>query len=230
MELSPRLYTIAQAVPRGARLADIGTDHGYLPVWLLQRGIIEKAIAADLRPGPLDRAKETANKFDLSDKVDLRLCDGLTGVGASETDCVVIAGMGGETIIHILDAAPWTKQEETVLILQPMSSQENLRRWLLQNGYRIVREIIAQEEKNFYTIMVVQPGVDVSMSAGEEFAGRQSNDALRGSYLSHLITKVSRTLEGQRRAIKPDEMALEETERLLNELINMRKEWETWQR
>lgn len=230
MELSPRLYTIAQAVPRGARLADIGTDHGYLPVWLLQRGIIEKAIAADLRSGPLDRAKETVNKFDLSDKVDLRLCDGLTGVDASETDCVVIAGMGGETIIHILDAAPWTKQEETVLILQPMTSQENLRRWLLQNGYRIVREMIAQEEKNFYTIMVVRPGADVSMSAGEEFAGRQSNDALRGSYLSHLIIKVSRTLEGQRRAIKPDEMALEETERLLNELINMRKEWETWQR
>lgn len=230
MELSPRLYTIAQAVPHGARLADIGTDHGYLPVWLLQRGIIKKAIAADLRPGPLDRAKETANRFDLSEKMDCRLCDGLTGVDANETDCIVIAGMGGETIIHILDDAPWTKEEEIMLILQPMSSQEDLRRWLLRNGYRIVREIIAQEEKNFYTIMVVQPGTDVNMSAGEEFAGRQSDDALRGSYLSHLITKVNRTLEGQRRAIKPDELALEKTERLLNELIDMRKEWETWQR
>lgn len=230
MELSPRLYTIAQAVPHGARLADIGTDHGYLPVWLLQRGIIEKAIAADLRPGPLDRAKETAHRFDLSEQVDFRLCDGLTGVGASETDCVVIAGMGGETIIHILNDAPWTKEEEIVLILQPMSSQEDLRRWLLQNGYRIVREIIAQEEKNFYTIMVVQPGADMTMSAGEEFAGRQSNDALRGSYLAHLIAKVSRTLEGQRRAAQPDELSLEKTEQLLNDLVNMRKEWETWQR
>lgn len=229
MELSPRLHTIAQAVPKGARLADIGTDHAYLPVWLLQHGVIDDAIAADLRPGPLERAKETANKFCLSDKLDFRLCDGLTGVCAEEVDCIVIAGMGGETIVHILSDAPWTKEEGNMLILQPMSSQEDLRRWLVQNGYQIVREKIALEEKTFYTIMVAEPGVDREMTAAEELAGRQSSDPLRGAYLAHLITKVNRALEGQRSASKPDEAVLAKTEGLLNELVGMKKEWEAWQ-
>lgn len=229
MELSPRLRMIAQAVPKGARFADIGTDHAYLPVWLLQHGVIDEAIAADLRPGPLDRAKDTANKFGLSDKLDFRLCDGLTGVGAGEVDCIVIAGMGGETIIHILSKAPWTKAEGNMLILQPMSSQEDLRRWLIQNGYQIIREQIAQEEKTFYTIMVVIPGADREMTVAEELAGRQSRDPLRGAYLAYLIAKVQRALDGQRSAAKPDEAALERTAELLNALEDMKKEWETWQ-
>lgn len=229
MELSPRLHMIAQSVPKGARFADIGTDHAYLPVWLLQQGVIEEAIAADLRSGPLDRAKETANKFGLSDKLDFRLCDGLTGVSAGEVNCVVIAGMGGETIIHILSDALWTKEEGNMLILQPMSSQDDLRRWLMQNGYQIVREKIAQEEKTFYTVMVVEPGADREMTAAEELAGRQNGDPLRGAYLAHLIAKVNRALEGQRSAARPDEAALEKTEGLLNELVNMKKEWEAWQ-
>lgn len=228
MELSPRLHMIAQAVPKGARFADIGTDHAYLPVWLLQHGVIDHAIAADLRPGPLDRAKDTANKFGLSDKLDFRLCDGLTGVGAGEADCIVIAGMGGETIIHILSDAVWTREEGNTLILQPMSSQEDLRRWLTQNGYHILREQIAQEDKTFYTIMMVKPGLDLEMTAAEELAGRQSNDPLRGVYLDHLIAKVKRALEGQRSAAKPNETALEKTQSLLKELADMKREWETW--
>ena len=108
MELSPRLQAIAEQVPQGAHLADVGTDHGYLPVWLLRDGRINSAIAADLREGPLNRARETARRFNVEEQISFRLCDGLSAIRPEETDTVTIAGMGGETIISILEAAPWT--------------------------------------------------------------------------------------------------------------------------
>lgn len=129
MELSPRLQAIARQVPQGARLADVGTDHGYLPVWLLLNGRIGYAIAADLRKGPLDRAKGTAQRFEQTDGISFRLCDGLTGIHEEEVDAVAIAGMGGETIAAILEAASWTKKGK-LLLLQPMTGAPKLRRWL----------------------------------------------------------------------------------------------------
>ena len=107
LELSPRLQSVAGLVPEGARLADVGTDHAYLPAWLILRGIIPGAIATDLRKGPLERARATAERYGLTDVMDFRLCNGLAGVSPDETDAVAIAGMGGETIAEILSAAPW---------------------------------------------------------------------------------------------------------------------------
>ena len=92
--LSPRLRMAASLVPPGARLADIGTDHGYLPAALILEGAIPSAIASDLRPGPLARARETAVRYGLEDRLSLRLCDGLSGIGPEEADALVIAGMG----------------------------------------------------------------------------------------------------------------------------------------
>ena len=97
MELTPRLRSVAELVPQGAKFADIGTDHAYLPVWLLQRGIITKALACDLRQGPLDRARATAERYGLTEEMDFRLCDGLAGVRPGEADTIAIAGLGGET-------------------------------------------------------------------------------------------------------------------------------------
>ena len=110
IELTPRLRTAADLVPAGARLADIGTDHAYLPAALLLEGKIPFAIAADLRHGPLLRAKETARQYGCQEKMAFRLCDGLRGIRPEETDAVVIAGMGGETIAQILQAAPWVRE------------------------------------------------------------------------------------------------------------------------
>ena len=121
MELTPRLRAIAQQVPQGSVLADVGTDHALLPAWLLLEGRIPSAIASDLREGPLARAKETVEQHGVADRVSLRLCDGLSGIQAGEADVVAIAGMGGETIAAILEQAPWTK-ENTLLLLQPMTS------------------------------------------------------------------------------------------------------------
>ena len=145
MELSPRLRAVADWVPVGARLADVGTDHGLLPVWLLKQGRISAAVAADLRAGPLAAARRTARRFGVSDRVSFRLCDGLRGIAPEEADTVTIAGMGGETIVKILAAAPWTRAGDTLLLLQPQSAFPELRGWLAGHGYRISREKIVRE-------------------------------------------------------------------------------------
>lgn len=229
MELTPRLRMIADLVPHGARFADIGTDHAYLPVWLIQNGVIDHAIAADLRQGPLDRARDTAERYSVSEQMDFRLCDGLTGVRAEEADAIAIAGMGGETIAHILSRAPWTRGEGITLLLQPMSSQSDLRRWLSENGYQIVKERIAREEKTLYTILVAAGGVPEKMSEAELLAGRLDHDPLRGEHLELLISKVRRALEGQRAAARKNEDAIRRSEVLLSELTEMETEWKAWQ-
>ena len=144
MELSPRLYAIAQQVPQGARLVDVGTDHGYLPVWLLMNNVIERAIAADLREKPLGRSRETAQQYGQSEKISFRLCDGLKDIDANEVDTVVIAGMGGDTIASILEVAPWTRQDK-LLILQSMTGAPRLRPWLQSHGYVILSVMLCRE-------------------------------------------------------------------------------------
>ena len=229
MELTPRLCKVADLVPKGARFADIGTDHAYLPTWLILNGVIEHAIAADLREGPLERAKDTAEKFGVSDKMDFRLCDGLSDICAGEVDAIAIAGMGGETIAHILEGAPWTKEEGITLILQPMSSQPDLRKWLAAHGYEIQNECVVREDKTLYNILLVSAGTMGNMTAAELLAGRQNKDPLRGEYLAYLIGKVNRALEGQRSATSIDEAAIEETACILKGLIKMKEEWDSWQ-
>lgn len=229
MELTPRLFRIAELVPQGARFADIGTDHAYLPTWLILNGVIDYAIAADLRKGPLERAKETAEKYGVSDKMDFRLCDGLSDVRPGEADTIAIAGMGGETIAHILSDAPWIKEQDITLILQPMSSQSDLRQWLGKNGYKIENECVVREDKTLYNILLVKAGLMADMTQAELFAGRQNNDPLRGEYLAYLITKVTRALQGQRSATHQDEDAIKQLTDMLDSLTEMKKEWDSWQ-
>ena len=117
--LQPRLRAIADLVPPGCRLADIGTDHGYIPVDLLLAGRIAHAIATDIGALPLEHARQTADRCSLTDGIDFRLGDGLAPVSPQEVDTVIIAGMGGDTITEILSAAPWAR-EGPLLLLQPM--------------------------------------------------------------------------------------------------------------
>lgn len=229
MELTPRLRKVAQLVPRGARFADIGTDHAYLPTWLILNGVIDHAVAADLRAGPLERARDTAERFEVGEKMEFRLCDGLSDISPDEADTIAIAGMGGETIAHILSCAPWTKAPGITLILQPMSSQLDLRQWLGANGYVIERECLVREEKTIYTIFLVKAGVMPPMSAAELVAGRQSREPLRGEYLDLLIGKTGRALEGQRAAAKRDEDSIAHLSRVLAGLLEMKREWDAWQ-
>ena len=233
LELTPRLRAAAELVPEGARLADVGTDHGYLPAWLLLEGRIPRAIAADLRPGPLDRARQTAEKYGLTGRMDFRLCDGLSGVAPEEVDAVVIAGMGGETIAAILEAAPWTATGERLLVLQPMSAQPYLRQWLQAHGYAIGREVLAREGETLYTILLVRHGPMPPLTPAETWAGRQSRGErapLRGAYLDKLIRRAERAAAGLRLSTRAaDAPRLAEVEQVLADLRQMKEEWQSWQ-
>ena len=124
--LQPRLRAIADLVPAGSRLADIGTDHGYIPIDLLLDGRISAAIATDIGALPLDHARRTARCCGLTEGIDFRLGDGLAPLAPGEADVIVIAGMGGDSVAAILSAAPWAR-EGPLLLLQPMSKAEVLR-------------------------------------------------------------------------------------------------------
>ena len=138
LELTPRLRQIAAWVRQGAHLADVGTDHAYLPVWLTLQGRVASAIASDLRRGPLDRAQETGRRYGVGDRITFRLGNGLAAVAPEECDTIVIAGMGGENIAQILAGAPWTADGRHTLLLQPQSRAEALRRFLAEHGFAVV--------------------------------------------------------------------------------------------
>ncbi|HIW72973.1 MAG TPA: class I SAM-dependent methyltransferase [Firmicutes bacterium] len=152
--LDPRLALCASLIRPGSRVADIGTDHGYLPAYLVGSGVCPQAVATDLRPGPLSRAAETVAQAGLAGRIALRLGDGLSPIRPEEIDDVVIAGMGGETIAAILAAAPWRHNPRYRLILQPMSRPEALRAFLFEDGFAAQAERVAQEGKRLYTVLL----------------------------------------------------------------------------
>ena len=229
IELSPRLAAVGRLVPGGAPLVDVGTDHAYLPAALVQRGHIPSAVAADLRQGPLSRARETVREYGLTGKIAFRLCDGLTGIRPEEAGSIAIAGMGGETIAHILSAAPWVREQGVSLVLQPMSSLSDLRLWLQRNGYAIVREELAREGETLYTVMLVKAGEMAPMTPGELEAGRLDRDPLRGELLDKLTAKLRRVSEGLEKSRQEGaEIRRTELMALLDELNKMKKEWEAW--
>ena len=159
MELTPRLKKIAGLLPDKAKtLADIGTDHAYLPVYCLLNGICENAIAMDVNEGPLKRAEENTKKYNLEDKISLRLSDGIQKLKKGEADVIVIAGMGGLLIQKILEDGKDILTLGTKLILQPMIAQEELREYLFSNGYAIENEYVVSEGSKFYNIFCVTFG------------------------------------------------------------------------
>ena len=151
--LSPRLSAIGELVRPGAVLSDVGTDHALLPAKLLLCGKIKRAIASDIVKGPLARAKETVEKYHLSDKVTTLLTPGLCGIEDHHPTDIVIAGMGGETIAEILWDAPFIKEERPHLILQPMTKGELLRDYLFAEGFEILKEKRVKEGQRIYTVL-----------------------------------------------------------------------------
>ncbi len=231
LDLSPRLAALADQVPQGALLADVGTDHAYLPTWLLKTGKIQRAVASDINQGPLDRGKETARIYGVEDQISFQRCDGLAGLRAGEVDTVVIAGMGGDLIARILDQAPWTRS--VCLLLQPMSSQEDLRRWLIKNDYWIQKEILVREEEKFYNILIVTGGESPVYTPGELLTGRQQKGEKsphRLAYLEDQIRRRRRALAGMVQSASPNREVLVREKALLADLERMREEWMQWQR
>lgn len=224
LELSPRLAAVASLVPDGARLADIGTDHAYLPVSLILDGRIEEAIAADLRSGPLDHARRTAGEYGVLERLDFRLCDGLAAIAPQECDTITIAGMGGETIAGILCQVPWTRQAHR-LILQPQSTQNVLRRFLSGNGYAIRSERVVREGERWYPVLLAEGGQMAPLTPAEEIAGRPETwifQPERRGYLEWLFKRTQNQLAGLLRSAKPEDALRRE------ELLQVQKELERW--
>lgn len=232
--LSPRLQAVADLVPPGAALVDVGSDHGQLPVWLVHQGIVPRAVATDLRPGPLSRGRELAQRWGVNDRIDFRLCDGLSAVTSQEAQAVTIAGMGGETIAGILDAASWAGEAEHRYILQAMSGMDGLRRYLSENSFRIHQEFLVPEGETLYVILSVQPGSMEPLTTGEIWVGRQwqgMESPLRERYLAQELRKLQWAADGLTRSHRPEEEEKRAWfERAAREVAEMKKEWEQWQR
>lgn len=156
VKLTNRLLKIASLVSENKRLADIGTDHGYIPVYLLNEGIIDFAILADINKGPLENARSEVKRNKLEDKVNLRLGSGIEVLKKGEVDEVIIAGMGGILIGELLEANKEVAHSVDKIILQPMQAQEELRYYLLNNGYEILDECLEKEDFRLYEIIVAK--------------------------------------------------------------------------
>lgn len=150
--LDDRLAAVAALVRQGSRVADIGTDHGYLIAWLLLKGRAAFGYACDIHQKPLEKARETLKSYGLDDRSQLLLADGLEGLLPEQVDEIVIAGMGADTILHILDEAGWKNSDQRFL-LQPMSKHHILREGLYQRGYEIMEEKAAMVKGFAYTVI-----------------------------------------------------------------------------
>ncbi len=152
MSCDARLLRIAEMIRIGDRVADIGTDHAYLPIYLIKNKISPKVYACDVSDGPLENAKENIERTH-TPNIELRKGDGIAAVNCDEVDTVVIAGMGGDLIIKILQSSAWIKNDKYELILQPMTSAEDLRRFLLNEGFCVTEERAVKSQGRIYSVI-----------------------------------------------------------------------------
>ncbi|NLY44256.1 MAG: SAM-dependent methyltransferase [Clostridiaceae bacterium] len=196
-KLTPRLQLIADMVPAGTRVADIGTDHAYIPIYLVTKGIATYAIASDVRPGPVGKALENVKKYGLTNSIDIRLGNGLETIKPGEVDVIIIAGMGGILITDILTASKRVLNNIKRLILQPMIAQEEVRRWLAENHFIIADEALAAEGHKIYNIIAAEPGdekieKEIYYSVGKKLI--EKRDPLLGTWLIKSINTMERIL------------------------------------
>lgn len=190
IKLTPRLSAAASLVRGGGIVADIGTDHGYLPIYLLQSGKVTGAIAADIGKMPLKNAEKSIEIYNLQDKITLRLSDGLREFSGNEVDEIVFAGMGGTLIAEKMAEISWVKDEKLHFIFQPQSRAEDLRRFLFENGFTINREIATHEGRRIYIAFDASyTGEIIDFDYADTFIGKlpHTQDAHK-----HLIHQLSR--------------------------------------
>ena len=169
--MNKRLQAIAELVEPGIGLIDVGTDHGYLPVFLAESGYPGALYASDIGEGPLNAARRNAEKAFRSDQILFLHCDGLSLCPPEAVDTIVVAGMGGDTICGILDRADWCLNPRYRLILQPMTRAEVLRFWLCNNGFSIDEERLVADSGTIYALFCARYGEQQKLRDEELFAG-----------------------------------------------------------
>lgn len=192
--LSQRLLAVTKLVLPCRAVADIGCDHGYISIELVQSGIAQRAIAADLREGPLQMAKENLQLYGVSAKIDTRLCDGLMKIREGEVEGVVIAGMGGKLMADILKKRMDLVAGLAFLVLQPQSELAYFRHFLASEGLRIDDENLVLEDGKFYPMMRVHQGEPYTLSKVEEMYGPKLL-AMHHPTLGQLLMRDKRTQE-----------------------------------
>lgn len=150
IRINDRLMSAVDLVRGGSRFADVGTDHAYLPIYLLNIGKISCAVASDINKGPLERARENIEKYGYSEQICIVLCDGLSGLEEYDPEDIAIFGMGGELIVKIIDEAEWLRDKRKRIIVQPMTHPEKVREYLAKEGFCIVDESLSLDRGKIY--------------------------------------------------------------------------------
>ena len=225
--LSARLLACCHYVNQGDRVADIGCDHGYLGIHLLKTGVAQSIIAADINQQPLHSATVNALKFGCRDRMRFFLSNGAVSI-PRDFDTMVCAGMGADTMISILTAAPWLKSEQYRLVLQCQSKTPMLRRFLWENGWHINRETLAKDGKFVYSVMEVCFGEAEAPALWEHYISKallQDGSPLLKEYYDRLRHGLRLSVEGLRRSGSEELEESEETLRQLDALEGTIKEY-----
>lgn len=202
-----RLQSAIAYITKGGRVADIGTDHAYLPIHLVKEGIVNFAVAADINLGPILSARSNIEAAGLSDRIDTAHTDGLHGIESYHPNDILIFGMGGELIVKILREAPWVKDASIGLILQPMSRASVLRHWLGENGFAILSETITDPAKFYQTIYARYDGKGENYTEEELVLGKRNiekNPPLFADFVKHEISVHQKILDGKRKSAGQD--------------------------
>ncbi|MBR5155896.1 MAG: SAM-dependent methyltransferase [Clostridia bacterium] len=223
LRLNPRLLKIAQLIPDCKSLADIGTDHAYVPIFALLEGKVSSAIASDINRGPVQRAKENAKAFGLEDKLSLRLGPGLETVKPNEAETIIVAGMGGILISEILENSKEVVKSAKHLILQPMTAAKELREYLIGHSFTIQKEVLVSEDDKIYNILCVDVGGRSEYSQKELILGKGLEDTapeLYSRYFKNIERKLKIRIAGLKSSgLKENQDLAKEAEALLD-LIN----------
>lgn len=169
-----RLRKIEELIPDGLGCIDVGTDHGTIPVRLVRRGYPGRVLASDINAGPLNAARRTAAQTGVTGRIEFLLSDGLKLCPPDAVDTIVIAGMGGDLIVKILDEAEWCMHPRYRLVLQPMTRAEVLRYWLVYNDFEILQECAAAEGDTLYQILTARFGGRTALNDAELFCGKRT--------------------------------------------------------
>ena len=204
---SARLLSALPYLKKGGAVIDVGTDHAYLPIYLVGQGISSRALACDINRGPIDSAAKNTAAAGLGGKINTLCTDGLHGAEPFGADNVLIFGMGGELIIRILSEAPWVKNSNIGLVLQPMTRAHLLRDWLLKNGFEIVGETITHEDRYYQTVAARYCGNTEKYTEEELLLGRlniENNTPNLCGFVEHEIGVWEAILRGKSRAVDAD--------------------------
>lgn len=172
MQLSKRLNAVVKLAGKCRCVADIGTDHGYIPIYMIQQNLAQNAVAMDVNKGPLERANQNIKSYRMEKCITTRLSDGVAELKEEEADCVIIAGMGGLLTIRILEAGREVLQTVDTLVLQPQSEIGQVRIWLAEHGYRITDEDMVLDDGKYYPMMRAEHGEQEAWTEQEYVFGK----------------------------------------------------------